>query len=276
MHTDTRTPRRPWANALLLSGTILGLVAATEITLRLFAPQPLFAYRFSPETWWEPTPGASFTYARTEFRTEVTYNALGFRGPVPPEDPAPGTYRVLLIGDSYTEGIEVPYGETMPARLAAALEERTGNAADAINLGVSGFGTVQSIRRLDALGLRFAPDVVVYLASANDFADNVTGTSRRLFEWRGSGEERRIVTHAAEVSGVQRVLHALKDRLKTRFMIVQFIRSRLSTLEFRNDADAAHAPPPRRARKRSTPCVTPSARSGIAVSAPARRSSPPS
>jgi lysophospholipase L1-like esterase len=90
-------------------------------------------------------------------------------------------YRVLFLGDSYTEGsgrrAECNYPTVVERELAA----RLGRKVEVVNAGVSGYGPVQALnlfRELLALGYRF--DTVVYnFLTENDFTDNLPGTRRR-------------------------------------------------------------------------------------------------
>ena len=174
-----------WLNVLLLGGTLLVILVLLEIGVRVLAPQPLFVYRFSPATWYEPTPGGSFVYPREEFRQEVRYNEHGLRDRSVTLEKPPGTRRIVVIGDSYTEGLEVGLDETMCKRLEVLLNGADRGPVEVLNLGVSGFSPVQSLRRLLDLGLRFEPDQVVLLASQNDFDDNLRQPTRGLHRFEG-------------------------------------------------------------------------------------------
>lgn len=94
-------------------------------------------------------------------------------------------YRVLFLGDSFTEGsgrrAECNYPTVVERELAARLAARLGREVEVVNAGVSGYGPDQALnlfRELLALGYRF--DAVVYnFLTENDFTDNLPGTERR-------------------------------------------------------------------------------------------------
>lgn len=95
-------------------------------------------------------------------------NGLGVRGPDYAPWPAPGVFRIVVIGDSVTMGQGVDEGEAYPARLESLLRESQGRDFEVINLGVSGLNIRHSVNRLRRVGLRYHPDLVVYGYTLND------------------------------------------------------------------------------------------------------------
>jgi len=106
-------------------------------------------------------PGASL-----EYRT----NELGFRGPEFRAARPPETLRVMFLGDSFTFGEGVRFADTYPQVAAAALRDAGGGdrAVEALNFGVGGYNTRQSLHLLRMYLDRFAPDVVVLGYVLND------------------------------------------------------------------------------------------------------------
>jgi lysophospholipase L1-like esterase len=94
-------------------------------------------------------------------------NSRGVRGPEYTSDPAPGVFRIEVIGDSYTMGQGVAEDETYAAVAERLLSQR-GRRVEVINLGVSGLAIRHSIRRLEKRGLGYHPDLVVYGFTPND------------------------------------------------------------------------------------------------------------
>ncbi len=94
-------------------------------------------------------------------------NVYGFRGPDFAMAPASGRRRILLIGDSVTEGIGAADSATIPAQLQRLLDHE-GVPAEVINLGVTA-ATLNHILLLsrDAIPLLKPQDVVIVLY-AND------------------------------------------------------------------------------------------------------------
>lgn len=94
-------------------------------------------------------------------------NVYGFRGRDFAIDPSPGQRRILLIGDSVTEGMGAPDSATIACQLERLLA-RDGDRAEVINLGVIA-ATLNHTMVLarDAIPLLRPTDVVIVLY-AND------------------------------------------------------------------------------------------------------------
>jgi lysophospholipase L1-like esterase len=90
-------------------------------------------------------------------------NSLGFKNREI-GDKAPGTCRILFLGDSLLYYGETPSGRTH----VQELEARLGEGYEVINAGVPGYTTHQSIALLDAYGYGFEPDVVFLGFVLND------------------------------------------------------------------------------------------------------------
>ncbi len=129
--------------------------------------------RYDPRLGWVRDPAAS---TRIEKR--------GFRTPPIDREKAPGTRRLLLLGDSFTEGRGVPWESTFAAQLGRQLNGAVDSAADpveweVINLGMSGWGTAQELLALRHHGLELQPDgVVLQVLPYNDLCNNNLGQAR--------------------------------------------------------------------------------------------------
>lgn len=101
----------------------------------------------------------------------VSYNAFGFRGPYPKtfEKPA-GIIRIVVLGESSTEGGLVEDGKTWPEVLQRELDRALGTGrVEVINMGTSGYSTAVSIRNFKKRGLPLKPDIVLVYHGNNDF-----------------------------------------------------------------------------------------------------------
>jgi hypothetical protein len=104
------------------------------------------------------------------------YNSLGMRDEEPRVPKPPGTFRVLVVGDSVTLGPAVPQHLIYPARLRALL----GPGVDVVAAAVGGWNTVAQERFLARHLERLEPDLVVLLYVVND--NEPTEPFRRLHE----------------------------------------------------------------------------------------------
>jgi lysophospholipase L1-like esterase len=102
----------------------------------------------------------------------TTYaNEGGYNGPFRPTDRAPGTFRVAVLGDSFTFGWGVQAEEAWPAlleeRLAAGLAG-TGVTAEVLNFGVPGYNTWLQLLHWQRVVSRYTPDAVLLGYYSND------------------------------------------------------------------------------------------------------------
>lgn len=166
--------------ALLAIGTVVGLGAA-EMLVRVtngarYGERPTF-YPKDQDLGWAPAPGLDHVYYGGDYSITVATDSEGHRlgrlGEVPPD-----AERVILLGDSYTFGWGVSTDETYASQLDELLASRSATPASrAVNLGVGGYGTMQSAIRLERY-LESHPEApleaIVLLHSHNDPSDNVT------------------------------------------------------------------------------------------------------
>jgi hypothetical protein len=69
--------------------------------------------------------------------------------------------QIVLLGDSYTHGDEVPFEHTWGSFMEKNLA-KMGIQADIINLGVPGYGMDQAFLRWKTFGVTFSPDIVIF------------------------------------------------------------------------------------------------------------------
>jgi hypothetical protein len=83
-------------------------------------------------------------------------------------------FRVLILGDSFIEAMQVPLEETFGRRLEAELETVMGKAAVQVaSMGVSGYGTASQTLYYEQSGRRLEPDLVLLaFYPGNDVRDN--------------------------------------------------------------------------------------------------------
>jgi len=141
-----------------------------------------------PRLGWRKKPGARVRYERREYSVEVAINAHGLRDPERPATPAPGTFRILALGDSFVEG----YTVDMPLTVTQVLEKSLSTPAcpvEVLNAGTAAYSTDQEYLFYLDQGVRYAPQVVLLFAYYNDVlwnqAVNYFGSPKPLLEKRG-------------------------------------------------------------------------------------------
>lgn len=140
-------------NAALTLVTVGTSVAAAEGVMR-------WVYR-------DVTTTADFRgYFTTRWmRTQVRHNHYDYRGAEFDEIKAPGTYRVAVMGDSFTYGNGVAEDQRFSNLLAAALHDRD---IEVLNFGFPGNNWPEHVKTLERRVLRLRPDFVLLQWGTND------------------------------------------------------------------------------------------------------------
>jgi hypothetical protein len=129
-------------------------------------------WRPDPTTGWALIPGrvADVTVCRQNeplATHRVRVNALGHRDRRRSYARRPGVPRVLLLGDSFVEAVQVDLADTFAVRV----ERRLG--VEMLNAGVSGYATDGELRAFRAEGRRYRPDLVLLVFYVgNDVLEN--------------------------------------------------------------------------------------------------------
>jgi len=97
----------------------------------------------------------------------VTINSKGLRERDIAYERTPSTFRILMLGDSFTEGWGVPFDATFSKRIER-LYAASGISAEVINAGVGNYNTVMEVNYFLDEGHRYRPDLVVLNYVPND------------------------------------------------------------------------------------------------------------
>jgi lysophospholipase L1-like esterase len=148
----------------------------------------------------------------TEVREFLDYsytfqtNSQGLRNREIPLEKPKGTYRIFVVGDSFTEGIGMENNATIPALLEARISSM-GQQVNFINGGLAGTGPYEYARLLFSLGLKYQSNAALIFFFANDLNGiNPDASTEELFENLDSFPKR---------TGVKKLLHFLYPRTYT-------------------------------------------------------------
>src|SRR5580704_3024988 len=173
---------KKFASRLLLLGisVVLTLVFA-EMVLRIAhigypsLGGKLLFLRPDPYTGLLLKPGVS-VQAYIENPVTVRTNSAGFHDREHSKQKAPNTYRVAVLGDSFTEALQVPIEKTFSSvleRELAGCPELKGKNVEVMNFGVSGYGTAQELQMLRHYAWDYSPDLVLLaFFTGNDTQNN--------------------------------------------------------------------------------------------------------
>ncbi len=141
----------------------LGLLVV-EVALRLLGITAELIYR--PNQWygWSLPASRHFTFDSHGRRIEIDINSQGLRDIPHAYERQPGSLRVLVLGDSFMEALQVAHESTFATQLETELRRRVRDsklAVEVINAGVSGFGTDNALLFFRQEGRSYRPDVVL-------------------------------------------------------------------------------------------------------------------
>jgi len=104
----------------------------------------------------------------------------------------PGVTRVLIVGDSFVEAVQVPLKDALQRRLEGYLTERLARPVEVVALAESGWGQIDELLAIYREGLAYSPDLVVAeFLSGNDVRDNDDDLRRLVREQDSSGSAAR-------------------------------------------------------------------------------------
>lgn len=163
---------------LALCGLLLPLIVL-EVSLRLFGPWIPGGYDTGPYLKRDErlghihVPGFVGWMRGPEYTTQVRISPLGLRDPRTSYEKPPDTFRIVLLGDSFVEGVQVNEQETVAQQLEAILNDGSPRRVEVINAGVAAYGTAQELLFFEQEVQRYQPDVVVLFFFAwNDVKNN--------------------------------------------------------------------------------------------------------
>jgi lysophospholipase L1-like esterase len=110
---------------------------------------------------------------------ELAFNAQGMHDTDHAPEKPPGTFRILMLGDSFVQALQVGEAETAHQLLENRLNQASppGRASvEVISAGVVNWGTNQQLVYYREQGQFFRPDLVLLMFYlGNDFQDNLPG-----------------------------------------------------------------------------------------------------
>ncbi len=155
-----------------LLGSVLLTLCAAEVALRLFVPQQAKRITiYDPDLGWRSEPNGKGRFLNESEGIDVQYdfNSLGFRGE---EWPAVDSeaQRVVLLGDSMLEALEVDFERSAPE----LVRNQLGAGWQLTTVACRGWSPGQELLAFRKYGLERNPRfVVLAFFTGNDFSDNL-------------------------------------------------------------------------------------------------------
>ncbi len=122
----------------------------------------------------------------TEGYCKTELNSLGMRGMEIPAK-APAEYRILILGDSYTEALQVSDDKTFTHLLQIQLGRITGRDVRIVNAGRNGASPAYYIHLSDFYNASIDPDFVIVQLNDEDFTTEIMDNKTREFYVKQEG-----------------------------------------------------------------------------------------
>lgn len=160
---------------LILLGLVIG-AGITEFTIRIFHLSSELQYEPNAYFGWGHTPGSSVRKRQQDRMVEVTISTSGLRDYDHEYAKPSDVFRILVLGDSFAEAVQVPLEDSFPRLLDQSLnaEPYQGRQrVEVINAGTSGYGTDNELLFFRQEGKKYRPDLVLLeFCLCNDVRNN--------------------------------------------------------------------------------------------------------
>lgn len=162
--------------------TVVAFVFA-EVVCRYLRPLSTVEYRTDADVGSLLSPGQTSRWVNEDYDVVVVTNSAGFHD-LERSLQKDNCYRIVVLGDSYIEALQVPIAEGFTQQLEQLLTlQMKGKKIEVINMGVSGSGPAQYYRILEKKGLTYSPDLVIMMVFPdNDFWDSDPDLSGAVFK----------------------------------------------------------------------------------------------
>ena len=160
---------------LVITGAVLAMLIL-EVYQRLNQSSyhiPIECYRMDDILNHTLIPQKTCQFKTSEWNISYKINSLGLRDKERSLEKPANTFRILMLGDSFTEGWGINQDKTFGAILEKRLNETSKSLNfEVINAGVSAYSPILEYLYLKNKGLNFKPDLVILNFDPNDFADD--------------------------------------------------------------------------------------------------------
>ena len=162
-------------HAALVGASLVVALLIAELALRVIGYREPILYQPDARLGWIFRPGADDWYTG-EGRAFIQINSAGMHDREHALAKPEGVYRIVVLGDSYSEAKQVPidstYWSLLPGRLARC-GFQAGKRIEVLNFSISGYGTAQELILLRSLAGRYQPDLVLLqFTGSNDIRNN--------------------------------------------------------------------------------------------------------
>ncbi len=191
------------------------------------------------------SPGGRFAYygyepnLKTPYINLVRWNSQGYYDHDYSLEQSGDVRRIVVIGDSYVEAVQVPLSRSFHKLVEEALNAGSAQAGGTITqvvaLGNSGTGQVENLKVLRNQAVKYRPRAVVVGLSRNDFCDDDPGLKRELVLASGTITPltRRLAVHGyyASAFAVRRMDDLQRNRIGMSPILLQWSQPDIPRVE---------------------------------------------
>ena len=215
---------------------ILGIAISLVLLeggIRLLGLSSGLTYQPDPDFGWKHTAGHSYTYYVEDREIPVSINSRGLRDDDYSYTKPADSLRILLLGDSLTEALQVrkedSFADLLEQQLNDKAEKDSRPVIQVINSGTSGYGTDNELLFFRHEGRKYQPDIVtLVLYIGNDIRNNwhvlenldTGGTQKPYFSLSGS----ELQVHDYPFVRQESVFSKAKLFLNTHVRLYSFLR----------------------------------------------------
>ena len=160
--------------SLLLAALVVAILSAEVAVSALYGRdftrpvRPKAFMEYDSLLGWRKIPNAEGWLVTREYEVFESINSKGLRGPDRPYEKPHGKYRVLLLGDSFTEGYTAALDESVAHVLEQELNSDGSECFEVINGATNGYSTDQELLFFESEGVKYQPDLTVLMFYMND------------------------------------------------------------------------------------------------------------
>jgi lysophospholipase L1-like esterase len=185
---------------LLIVSTLISLSLAEVGTKILFKEDNVSkCLQLDAVTHHSFRPNTSCTYIHPDQgRVVLKTNSLGLKSPEIRIPKPKKTFRILMLGDSFTEGYGVVAKNTFSNQLQNLLQNQyLDHKIEVINAGMRGYSPILEYLFLKKKGLKLEPDLVIVNVDATDVTDEAA--YYRVAQFEDSGQIIRVSDRTGKV-----------------------------------------------------------------------------
>ena len=156
----------------VLAGVAFGILCAclmAELMLRFAGYENVVLTQFDADLGRLGRPHLS-GMQNSEGRNRVVFNAHGYHDVEHPLQKVPGTFRIIVLGDSFSAGVHVELANTYAQRLVpelAACKSLVGRPIEIVNLAVNGYNLHQIYLTEKDVVPEYSPDLIFVAITPN-------------------------------------------------------------------------------------------------------------